>query len=187
MEDKLKNKKWLEKRISLFPVRHIAREMGVPYSRAYKAVKDFGIEIPKRNGYIYSEESRRNKSLAQKIAYKRKYPNGRFGSLHPNWKGGRRTAGHSGYVCIYAPDHPRANGGAVFEHILVAEKKLGRPLRKGEVVHHINHVRDDNRPENLEVVKRGQHVKNHFNEPIELRKRIKYLEGLLKDNNIDMI
>lgn len=50
------------------------------------------------------------------------------------------------------PSHPRARqNGYVLEHILVAEAMMGRPLLPGEEVHHINEIRDDNRPENLKV------------------------------------
>ena len=44
----------------------------------------------------------------------------------------------------------------MFEHILVAEELLGRYLLDGETVHHRNDIRDDNRPENLELWTRPQ-------------------------------
>lgn len=41
--------------------------------------------------------------------------------------------------------------GRIAEHTYVMMQKLCRPLRKGETVHHINGIKDDNRLENLEL------------------------------------
>jgi len=58
---------------------------------------------------------------------------------------------------VRVPGHPRAGRTPyVFEHILVAEELLDRYLVEGESVHHMNGVRDDNRPENLELWTRPQ-------------------------------
>jgi len=71
------------------------------------------------------------------------------GPNHPNWKGGRHKS-HGGYIQVYKPDHPRANiRGYVPEHILVWEEAHGKPLPKAWIVHHLNGIKDDNRPKNL--------------------------------------
>ena len=47
-------------------------------------------------------------------------------------------------------------------HKVVAEKILGRPLKPGEVVHHINKDKRDNRPENLMIfASQSEHAKWH--------------------------
>jgi hypothetical protein len=70
---------------------------------------------------------------------------------------GGRTRHKAGYVMIWSPGHPRARTGQyVFEHILIMEQILGRHLLPEESVHHRNGVRDDNRPENLELWTRPQ-------------------------------
>jgi hypothetical protein len=43
--------------------------------------------------------------------------------------------------------------GYVYEHRLVAEKKLGRKLRKNEMIHHVDGNKKNNKEENIEVVK----------------------------------
>jgi hypothetical protein len=66
------------------------------------------------------------------------------GANHPQWKGGR-IVDKSGYVLIHNPSHPEANSqGYVREHILIAEKALGKPLPLNSQVHHFNLNEGDN-------------------------------------------
>lgn len=72
------------------------------------------------------------------------------GKLHSKWKNGIKKA--CGYNLIMKKNHPNAHAdGRIAEHIYVMTKMVGRPLIKGETVHHKNGIRNDNRPENLEL------------------------------------
>lgn len=97
-----------------------------------------------------------------KMHYSRLY---RHGDPNKNYRSVRKDAGKprkrvggerynkgDGYIRLWLPDHPNATKhGYVMEHTYVMSKKIGRPLKSDESVHHKNGVRWDNRPENLEL------------------------------------
>ncbi|HXG36533.1 MAG TPA: HNH endonuclease [Dehalococcoidia bacterium] len=80
----------------------------------------------------------------------------------PSWKGGR-TIYPNGYALIYLPEHPRAHpNGYVYEHIVVMERKIGRPLLGGERVHHLDHDKLNNSSENLMLLEsQADHMRLH--------------------------
>ncbi len=59
------------------------------------------------------------------------------------------------------PHRKRAHRAWLAEHIVKAERAMGRPFRQGEVVHHINSDRLDNRNANLLVCNRAYHAALH--------------------------
>ena len=70
---------------------------------------------------------------------------------NPNWGGGK-SIDPKGKALVLYPQHPRANNnGYVFEHILIAERALGKKISKDTPIHHINENISDNHNSNLVV------------------------------------
>ena len=76
----------------------------------------------------------------------------------------RRRAVNEGYIKVFFPEHHRADkDGWVMEHIVVAEQSSGATLSTRAVVHHVNGIKDDNRPANLVICEdRGYHALLHL-------------------------
>lgn len=97
------------------------------------------------------------------------------GNKNPKWKGGRLKQ-QSGYIIVHTPGHPRATKhGYVREHVLIWEQAHNKTLPQGWVIHHLNGIKDDNRPRNLIALPKGEH---HFAMHMEaLKQRIRELEA----------
>ena len=79
---------------------------------------------------------------------------------------------HEGYVFVKRTGHPRATKeGFVKLAVLVLESKLGRQLNRQEHIHHINGVRDDDRPDNLTILTNNEHAKLHMTAKPNIKNR----------------
>ena len=152
------------------PMHQIAEENNVAVGTVYNYIKKYGIQSRKR----MSEETKRkiSESLKDKPFKprgamsedtKRKISEARQGKFKLSSRFGGHTKKRDGYIAVYIPSHPSANkDGYVMEHVLVMENHIGRHLTDGEVVHHKNKTKDDNRIENLQLMTKQEHARFHM-------------------------
>lgn len=89
---------------------------------------------------------------------------------------GKGTVTPQGYVRLYI------DGKKVGAHRKIMSQIIGRPLLREEEVHHINGIRGDNRPENLELwttsQPKGKRVKDLLIWAKELIKKYENTESI---------
>ena len=170
MSKELLEKLYIKKEKSL---REIGNLLKTSPKQVSRYLKKFGIQarrfstkgLQPRLGAVLSEETKdkiRQKHLGKKLSKEHKEKviktlNNSSGSENPHWKGG--FTAKDGYSYIRMPNHPNAlSNGYMAEHRYVMEQKVGRLIDRYEHVHHLNGIKNDNRPENLELINGQTHT-----------------------------
>jgi hypothetical protein len=123
----------------------IAEAVGCSDAAVLKALKKFGIYVRSHKEAAENKEPMTLEHKARVIQNIRKLHKIQVGEGHPKWKNAR-WHDSDGYALV------RHNKKTVKEHRWIMGQRLGRELMPYEEVNHINGIRDDNRPENLEVI-----------------------------------
>lgn len=150
-------------------MKEIANMLGFSVGTIHKCIHEYGIPIRPR-GYGLRERHlspETKKKISEKLKGRKRTEEQRKQMSERLKKGGigHKKTRKDGYISIYFPDHPMSNSeGYIMEHILVMECHIGRWINNDEAVHHINHIRSDNRLENLRLMTQKEHMSMHMKE-----------------------
>lgn len=177
----LKNEPWFDEYIRAAycaerkTMAKIGKEIGCSSATVLSHLRRLGIEARSVADYPTTDAQRvawveigraskgRKRTEAQKAAVSRANQGRRKRSDYEF--GGHEKKRSDGYIRVYVPDHPNCTAdGYVMKHILVMEREIGRNLLPGEIVHHKNRIRDDNRIENLQLMTASEHMSMHMRE-----------------------
>jgi len=169
--------------------RWVILHKGLPRSKTCKSCT-FKLPEQRERRRILSTGRKHTESTKKKLKVA---ATGRFCEANSHWSGGRYK--ERGYVFVKLPPNDffysmAKHDGYVLEHRLVVARGLGRCLHLWEVVHHKNHIRDDNRIDNLQLVSDDRHnqitiLENYIK---TLEKRVYELEhnGSLREGGASM-
>ena len=159
-----------------YTVKALSEKYGISVGKVYYMLRDAGCEFSRKwrhsmpaetkeryrvihKGRKFTEEHCKNISIGKCSQF-----DGMNGYGKP-----KKIA--CGYLKVHVPKHPHATkDGYVMLHTVLMERAIGRYLRENEVVHHINHIRDDNRLENLQLMDKHDHMSMHMKERNEKRR-----------------
>lgn len=153
-----------------FSITMLAEKYGISTGKMYYLLRDAGCKFihKRRKAFTQKEREQRSKTHRGKVISEaqKKRISERNSCNYNGLNGYGHIKKHNkGYVLVYVPKHPKAHkDGYVQFHTVVMERHLGRYLNDDEVVHHKNHIRDDNRIENLMLMKKKEHMAMHMKE-----------------------
>lgn len=152
---------------------------------AIKKSKGWGFTCSKECGKI--NRSKHTKGVAN-------HQYGVKGFDNASFKGDTKISNY-GYILKYKPEHKRANhAGYVFEHILIMEEHIGRPLKyygfknkNNEVCHHIDRDKQNNDISNLQLMTDSEHIALHAKEDKDRSIKAGKTRSILDDSMVDDI
>lgn len=157
-------------RTGSYTVKALSEKYGISAGKVYYMLRDAGCEFSRKWRHPMPEETRERYRVIHKgrkfsAEHCRNISEGKASKFDGMNGYGKPKKTANGYVIVHAPKHPRAHkDGYVFFHTVLMERAIGRYLYENEVVHHINHVRDDNRLENLQLMDKHEHMSMHTRE-----------------------
>lgn len=158
----LNNPKWLSEQYEKKSLVQIADALGVARNTVRNCLIKYGIERRDCKEML-REIGKKPKSLEQRekmtIAARKRWKDSPMtDELRLRMSQGRRKDGDkaSPYQRVFDLEY-----GEIHEHRLIMIRKLGRPLKSNEHVHHIDGNPRNNNPENLIVLTSREHASHH--------------------------
>jgi IS30 family transposase len=143
---------------------NIARELNVSISTVYLALRKNNVRWHPHSVWLTTEWREKNSRshMGHPVCEKVMERMRQVGPMAIGWKGGEGKD-ERGRNRIYTGPG-RKNNRRKLSRVLM-EKKLGRPLTRTEVVHHINGIKNDDRIENLTLFgNNAEHMKWHHDQ-----------------------
>ncbi len=149
------------------PIYKVAKKLEMSVGKTFKYINIYNIETRKDTfnfkNYKHTKETKEKISQATKGKKRSIETKIKISKAHKIGGIGSKKKRKDGYISVYFPDHPGSNkDGYIMEHDLVMECYIGRWLNDDEIVHHKNHIRDDNRIENLQLMTFREHARLHM-------------------------
>lgn len=150
---------YIELYLSGLSIPQVHKETGIPLSNIRNWLHREGILRTRQEGIMLAAvQGRMSHGRGAKRIFTDRWKLNLSRATKKRWEGKSKgfSKKPSGYIEITTGEH---KGRA--HHVVIAEEKIGRKLLACECVHHKDGRKDNNDPDNLEVMTRSEHARLH--------------------------
>ena len=150
---------YIELYLSGMSIKQVHKETGIPLSNIRNWLCREGILRTRQEGIVLAaSQGRLSHGRGVKRIFTDKWKSNLSRATKDRWEGKSKgfSKKPSGYIEITTGEHKGRS-----QHVVIAEEKIGRKLLACECVHHKDERRDNNDPDNLEVMTRSEHARLH--------------------------